>query len=85
MTLMEKVTKKEIRQSVEENLSQVVTGFNIEKPSKKTLKIIERFSKRFAAEITQSLKRSAKDKAAAERKTTRKTKKAITKGVKMIE
>ena len=57
---MKTLNKKEIRLSVQEALTQVVGNFQIEKPSKKTTKLIERASKKLSKELKDELKKQTK-------------------------
>jgi hypothetical protein len=54
---MKTFNKKEIRTSVHEALTQVVGSFEIQKPSKKTAKLIEKTSKKISRELRDELKK----------------------------
>jgi hypothetical protein len=57
---MKEVKKKELRISVKEALTQVIGSFQIEKPSKKTTRLIEKTSKKISRELNGELKKQTK-------------------------
>jgi hypothetical protein len=57
---MKKLTKKEIRATVNESLTNVVTSLEIPKPSRKTKKLIAKVSKKFSQELKGELKKQFK-------------------------
>jgi hypothetical protein len=68
------MTRKEIRASIEDTLKQLVESYKIEKPSKRTAKLIEKSSKKIARELNNSLKRQVRKMVKASKKTSRKIK-----------
>ena len=57
---MKTLKKKELKLSVKEALTQIVENFQIEKPSKKTTKLIEKTSKRLSRELKDELRKQTK-------------------------
>ena len=57
---MKTVKKKELQQSVQTALSQVVDSLEIAKPSKKTTRFIEKASKKISKELKDELKKQLK-------------------------
>ncbi len=55
--LMNKLTKKEIRLSIEDAIRQSLQKFEISIPSKKTQRLLENSSKRIADQIKDELKK----------------------------
>jgi hypothetical protein len=54
---MNKLTKKEIRLSIEDAIKQSLQKFEISIPSKKTQKLLENSSRRIAEQIKDELKK----------------------------
>lgn len=54
---MKTVTKKEIRLSVQNALTGIMGSLEIEKPSRKTSKLIEKTSKKISRELETQLKK----------------------------
>jgi hypothetical protein len=57
---MKAIKKKEIQLSVKEALTQLVGTFEIQNPSRKTTKLIEKTSKKITKELRDELKKQAK-------------------------
>ena len=57
---MKTLKKKELKLSVKEALTQIVENFQIEKPSKKTTRLIEKTSKRLSRELKDELRKQTK-------------------------
>jgi hypothetical protein len=57
---MKNVDKKHIRSTVEETLNQLIGTYQIEKPSKKTQKVISKASKKLSRELNEQLKKQTK-------------------------
>ena len=57
--LMNKLTKKEIRLSIEDAIRQSLQKFEISIPSKKTQKLLENSSRRIAEQIKDELKKKS--------------------------
>lgn len=57
---MKKISKREIRATVNESLLKVVTNLEIPDPSKKTKKLIEKVSRKFSDELKGELKKHFK-------------------------
>ena len=57
---MKELKKKQLRESVKDALIQVVGNCQIEKPSRKTERLIEKTSRRLSKELKDELKRQAK-------------------------
>jgi hypothetical protein len=57
---MKTLNKKELRVSVREALTQLIGSYEIEKPSKKTTKLIDKTSKRLSKELKDELKKQTK-------------------------
>ena len=57
---MKTFKRKELQSTVQEALSQVIGTFHIEKPSKKTARIIEKTSKKLSKEFKDELKKQIK-------------------------
>jgi hypothetical protein len=57
---MKKLSKKEIRATVNQSLMNVVSSLEISDPSKKTKKLIDKVSKKFSAELKGELKKHFK-------------------------
>lgn len=57
---MTKISKKEVKHTVEEALRSALVKFDITKPSKKTEKLMNRFSKKIAIDILRTIKKKAK-------------------------
>jgi hypothetical protein len=53
----EKISKKEIRATVNQSLFGVVSNYHISEPSKKTKKLIDKVSKKFSNELKSELKK----------------------------
>lgn len=53
----EKISKKEIRATVNESLFGLVSNYHIAAPSKKTKKLIDKVSKKFSSELKSELKK----------------------------
>jgi hypothetical protein len=62
---MKPLKKKELRLTVKEALTLVVGSFQIEKPSRKTTKLIEKTSKKISKELKDDLKKQMKKMAKA--------------------
>jgi hypothetical protein len=67
---MKTFNKKELRNSVKETLTHMVEAFQIEHPSKKTARLIEKTSKRLSRELKDELKRQTKKMEKAKSKKT---------------
>ncbi len=74
---MNKIAKKEIRQSIEEAIATVLLKFNISTSPKKMEKRSKTFSKKFAEELKDFLKKKP-TKGSKVKKTTRKIAKKTT-------
>jgi hypothetical protein len=59
--MTKKISKKDIRQTVEGAVSQALTALQITVPSKRTKKAIEKATKKLSSEVKRELKK--KDKA----------------------
>ena len=57
---MKTVKKKELQQSVQSALAQVVDSLEISKPSKKTTRLIEKASKKISKELKDELRKQMK-------------------------
>lgn len=57
---MKTLKKKDLRLTVKEALTLVVGNFQIEKPSRKTTKLIDKASKKLSRELKTELKRQTK-------------------------
>lgn len=57
---MKKISKREIRATVNESLLKVVSNLEIPEPSKKTKKLIEKVSRKFSMELKGELKKHFK-------------------------
>lgn len=57
---MKKISKREIRATVNESLLKVVSNLEIVDPSKKTKKLIEKVSRKFSDELKGELKKHFK-------------------------
>lgn len=57
---MKKISRKEIRATVNQSLLNVVTDLEISDPSKKTKKLINKVSKKFSTELKGELKKHFK-------------------------
>jgi hypothetical protein len=68
---MKNPNKKELRNSVKETLTHLVETFQIENPSKKTTKLIEKTSKKLSRELNDELKRQTKQMEKAKSKKTK--------------
>jgi hypothetical protein len=64
-TFMKTLKKKELRLTVKEALTQVVGNFQIDKPSKRTTKLIEKTSRRLSKELKDELRKQTKKMAKA--------------------
>jgi hypothetical protein len=62
---MKTLNKKELRLSVREALTQVLGTYQIETPSKKTTKLIEKASKKLSKELRDELKKQTRKMAKA--------------------
>jgi hypothetical protein len=58
--IMKKVSKKELRSLVLNQLSTIITNLHIEKPSKKTTRLMSSVSKKLSVELSQELKKQFK-------------------------
>ena len=56
---MNKVMKKEMRQSIELAVNETLTKYKISRLSKKSEKLLTNFSKKFAGEIKKLLKKKS--------------------------
>lgn len=56
----EKISRKEIRATVNESLLGVISNYHISEPSKKTKKLIDKVSKKFSSELKSELKKQFK-------------------------
>ena len=65
---MKTTNKKELRLTVKEALTQIIGNYQIEKPSKKTVKIIEKTSKKLSKELKEELKKQTKKMVKANKK-----------------
>ena len=72
---MDKLTKKEMRQSIEDAIRQTLLKFELSIPSKKTQKLLESSSRKVAEQIKSELKKKSKET----KKTTKSTIKKSTK------
>jgi hypothetical protein len=57
---MDKITKKEMRQSLEDAIRQTLLKFELSIPSKKTQKLLESSSRKIAEQIKSELKKKSK-------------------------
>lgn len=57
---MKTLKKKDLRLTVKEALTMVVGNFQIEKPSRKTTRLIDKASKKLSKELKGELKRQTK-------------------------
>jgi hypothetical protein len=60
ITFMKTLNKKELRNSVKETLTQMIGTLQIDHPSKKTTKLIEKTSKKLSRELNDELKKQTK-------------------------
>jgi hypothetical protein len=58
---MDKLTKKEMRQSIEDAIRQTLLKFELSIPSKKTQKLLESSSRKIAEQIKSELKKKSKE------------------------
>lgn len=57
---MNKISKKEIRETVKESLDNIVSQYEIAAPSKKTNRMIKKVSRKFSEELKGELKKHFK-------------------------
>lgn len=57
---MDKLTKKEMRQSIEDAIRQTLLKFELSIPSKKTQKLLENSSRKITEQIKSELKKKSK-------------------------
>jgi transcription initiation factor TFIIIB Brf1 subunit/transcription initiation factor TFIIB len=57
---MSKVSKKEIRKTVESSLRETLAKLNLTHPSKKTDKLVKRVAKKLAVKVKDSMKKQLK-------------------------
>jgi hypothetical protein len=76
---MEKISKKDIRATVNETLFNVVSNYQIADPSKKTKKLIEKVSKKFSGELKHELKKHFKKMEKATKKASGESSPSLTK------
>lgn len=82
---MNKITKKEISQMVEEAIGKALEKLKISTPSKKTKKLLGKVSKKFSGQLKEEVKKQNK-KVEKESKTTKNvlpSKKSKTKAIKI--
>jgi len=63
--MTKKISKKDIRQTVEGAVSQALTALEITVPSKRTKKAIEKATKKLSSEVKRELKKKDKAKTKA--------------------
>jgi hypothetical protein len=76
---MNKIAKKEIRQSVEQAIDEVLLKFNVSSSPKKIEKLSETFSRKFAEELRVFLKKKSAEDNKSQKAIQKKEKKTISK------
>ena len=54
------VKPKDLRLSIQQGLNQLLEGYEIDKPSKRTVKLIEKSSKRISRKLADELRKELK-------------------------
>lgn len=73
---MEKITKKEITETVEAAMGTTLNKLNINSPSKKTEKLLHKVSKEFSGQLKKEVKKMDKEAAKAAKKVNKAIKEA---------
>ena len=66
---MKKITKREIRKSLEDAIGKVLFKFKISWTGKKGEKLLDNFSRKYAAEIKKSIKKNVPETSNAKKPT----------------
>lgn len=66
---MKKISGKELRQNTENTINGLLTQLEIDAPSKKTRKIVEKVSRRLSKGLKQEIKKQLKKNQKATKKT----------------